>query len=134
LSAPTADQFLDGGFALARMVAPRHEVDPQAPMVLASAPANGPKPQVEGVQQVDPEEGISASQLLHTASFKHETPTDEAMVELPKAVAVPDVATPARPKTTKLAQADPLAPVPVKSGSHSIAAVHANAKDTGRKQ
>ena len=134
LSAPTADQFLDGGFALARMVAPHHEVDLQAPMVLASAPANGPKPQVEGAQRQDPEEGVSASQMLHTASLKREIRTDEAMVELPKPMASATTLAPAKPKTTKFAQADPLAPQPAKSVSHSTAASHANAKDTGRKQ
>jgi hypothetical protein len=146
LSAPTADQFLDGGFALARMIAPRHEVDLQAPVVLASAPANGPKPQVEGAPQQDPEEGISASQMLHTASLKRDIRTDEASFDLPKpasstaVVAVrPKPASSAavvaaKPKTTKLAQADPLAPQPVKFNSHVTAATHANAKDTGRKQ
>jgi hypothetical protein len=138
LSAPTADQFLDGGFALARMVAPRHEVDLQAPVVLASAPANGPRPQVEGAQPQDPEAGISASQMLHTASLKREIPTDGDEVALPKPTAVASTPVPAKPKAVKLAQADPLAPKPAKSVSHSSAASNpnaaANAKDSGRKQ
>ena len=76
LSAPSADQFLDGGFALAKMVAPQHNVDLEAPVVLASAPANAPKPQVEGVPQApdqdQDEAGISARQMLHTASLTRE--------------------------------------------------------------
>lgn len=76
LSAPSADQFLDGGFALAKMVAPRHNVDLAAPVVLASAPANGPKPRVEGVQQRQDqnqdEAGVSPKQMMYTASLTRE--------------------------------------------------------------
>ena len=74
LSAPSADQFLDGGFALAKMVAPQNQVDLQAPVVLASQPANAPKPHVEGTQERDrpTDEGVSASQMLHVASLKRE--------------------------------------------------------------
>ena len=43
LSAPSADQFLEGGFELARLAQPEHKVDFEAPVVLASAPA--PEPQ-----------------------------------------------------------------------------------------
>jgi hypothetical protein len=39
LSAPSADQFLNGGFELARLTQPQQKVDFQAPVVLASAPA-----------------------------------------------------------------------------------------------
>ena len=38
LSAPSADQFLEGGFQLARLAQPEHKVDFEAPVVLASAP------------------------------------------------------------------------------------------------
>ena len=41
LSAPAADQFLKGGFELARLAQPEHKVDFQAPVVLASAPGAG---------------------------------------------------------------------------------------------
>ena len=134
LSAPSADQFLDGGFALARLVAPHREVDLEAPVVLAAAPANGPKPQVEGTRPQDPDEGISASEMLHTASLKREIKADENPVESPKPVAAASAPAPAKSKTTKLAQADPLAPQPAKSSSHADAAAHANARDAGRKQ
>ena len=130
LSAPSADQFLDGGFALAKMVAPQHQVDLTAPVVLASQPADGPRPRVEGVQQQDqdPDQGVSASQMLHTASLTREIspPADKPVADA------------AKPKPIKLAeadplaQADPLAPRPAKSGSHANA--KANAKDAGRKQ
>ena len=127
LSAPSADQFLDGGFALARMIAPHHEVDLEAPVVLASAPANGPRPQIEGAQQRDPEAGVSASQMLHAASLIREIKPDETAVDLPKPVATSAPA-PVKPKPVRLAQADPLAPHPTKSDSP------ATAKDAGRKQ
>jgi hypothetical protein len=39
LSAPSADQFLSGSFELARLVRPERQVDFQAPVVLATAPA-----------------------------------------------------------------------------------------------
>jgi hypothetical protein len=132
LSAPSADQFLDGGFALAKMVAPQHQVDLEAPVVLASADANAPKPHVEGAQQrqeQDPEQGVSAKQMLHAASLNREIkPTDENAAEAPKPIAAAAVPAAAKPKPTKLAQADPLAPQPAKSTAH------ANAKDNGRKQ
>ncbi|MEO5612026.1 MAG: hypothetical protein ABIT68_04575 [Sphingomicrobium sp.] len=127
LSAPSADQFLDGGFALARMIAPRHEVDLEAPVVLASAPADGPRPRIEGVAQRDPEQGVSASQMLHTASLNREIKPDETAVDLPKPVATSAPA-PFKLKPVRLAQADPLAPQPTQSTSH------ATAKDAGRKQ
>lgn len=128
LSAPSADQFLDGGFALARMVSPKREINLEAPVVLAAAPANGPKPQVEVAPQQDPDDGVSAGQMLHTASLKREIKADENVVESPKRIAPAAIHAPAQSPTIKLAQADPLAPQPAKSGSS------ANAKDTGRKQ
>src|SRR5690242_18964211 len=38
LSAPAADQMLNGGFELPRLQSPQHEPDFKAPVVLASAP------------------------------------------------------------------------------------------------
>jgi hypothetical protein len=79
LSAPSADQFLDGGFALAKMVAPRaNTVDLQAPVVLASAPANTPRPQLQGNERAgsddEPEGGASAREMMHVASIKRSAP------------------------------------------------------------
>jgi hypothetical protein len=161
LSAPSADQFLDGGFALAKMVAPQHNVDLEAPVVLASAPAIGPRPQVEGQQRPDQDQdeaGVSARQMLHTASLTREiTPAPERAVAAPKPspapakpiankapakpapLAIKPVTTAKAPaaaksRPTKFAQAepaaqdDPLAPRPARSGSHSTT------KDSGSKQ
>lgn len=72
LSAPTADQFLDGGFALARLIRPERKLQVEAPVVLASAPADAPRPQVPGAPpegSAEADESASAQQLLHVASL-----------------------------------------------------------------
>jgi hypothetical protein len=94
LSAPSADQFLEGGFALAKMVAPRGDaVDLEAPVVLASAPANGPKPQIQGAPQPSSDQddgGVSARQMMHVASIKRESrPIAEEPPKASKAEAAP---------------------------------------------
>jgi hypothetical protein len=74
LSAPAADQFLKGGFELARLAQPEKKVDFQAPVVLASAPAPTPRPTL-GQPQTD-DSGVATtnpSALLHEASLKTET-------------------------------------------------------------
>jgi len=75
LSAPTADQFLKGGFELARLAQPERKVNFQAPVVLASAPAPANRP-VIGEPETD-DSGASAAvapnALLHEASLKIET-------------------------------------------------------------
>ena len=53
LSAPSADQFLKGGFELARLASREHKVDFQAPVVLASAPAPSRKPPPMGEPEAD---------------------------------------------------------------------------------
>jgi hypothetical protein len=127
-SAPSADQFLDGGFALAKMVAPRDKVDLDAPVVLAAAPANGPKPQIAGSQRSEdqPEAGVSARQMMHVASLKRET--RPVAVEAPKVAPRPPATKPTDKPTTvakaatvakakpaiaerKMAAVDPLAPI-----------------------
>jgi hypothetical protein len=76
LSAPSADQFLSGSFELARLTRPQRQVDFQAPVVLATAPAPERRPAPIGEDSAD-EAGVVASttqtQLLHDASLKTET-------------------------------------------------------------
>jgi hypothetical protein len=159
LSAPSADQFLDGGFALAKMVAPRNKVDLEAPVVLASAPANGPKPRIQGAPQPqtsEDEAGVSPKQMMYTASLtRHIKPAVDRPVaerapikpELPPAKRVAEKAKPAaakvkptvvasasaKPKPTRLAHVDPLAPKPDKPVSaKSISG--ATTKDSGSNQ
>lgn len=73
LSAPSADQFLEGGFQLARLGRPEPQINVDAPVVLASAPAPQPQsvPLVEGER---PDDGAGATppvaQLMREASLK----------------------------------------------------------------
>jgi len=76
LAAPSAGQFLKGGFELARLAQPEHKVDFQAPVVLASAPAPDKQP-VVGQPETDDSgvagPAVAPSALLHEASLKTET-------------------------------------------------------------
>ena len=76
LSAPAADQFLKGGFELARLARPEHQVDFKAPVVLASAPAPQKAQPLEQPEMDDsgaPAAVGSPAALLHVASYKTET-------------------------------------------------------------
>jgi hypothetical protein len=91
LSAPSADQFLKGGFELARFTQPEHKVDLQAPVVLASAPAPGPHRLVVDQPETD-DSGAPAPQtttsLLHQASLKistREVPAQPSVILPPTA-------------------------------------------------
>ena len=162
LSAPSADQILDGGFALAKLVTPQDEVNLDAPVVLASAPANGPQPQVEGRQpQAEPAAATPpVRQMLHTASLKRELRPAEKAIAPPKAAPektadkpvtatkVPAAKAPpaktAKAAPTKVkpvvaqrkpAAADPLAPIgPAVKPSKLASNSNASAKDSGSKQ
>ncbi|GLR47206.1 hypothetical protein [Sphingomonas astaxanthinifaciens] len=81
LSAPKAQQFLEGEFQLATLTAPKKTVDPAAPVVLASAPAPAPTPRV-----ADPDaSGSSARDLMQVASFRRDLPEPgEKTVDKPK--------------------------------------------------
>ena len=148
LSAPSADQFLDGGFALAKLVAPQDKVDLDAPVVLAAAPADGPRPQVEGRQpQPQPDvEGVSAGEMLHVASLKRELrPAEKAVAasrpEPGAAMDKPATATKAAkapmapPVKAKQAGPDPLAPLGSAAKPKTlVSTTHASGKDSGSKQ
>ena len=76
LSAPAADQFLQGSFELARLTQPERRVDFEAPVVLAAAPApTQPRPPL-GEPETDDSGAAAPLQpggLLHQASLKTET-------------------------------------------------------------
>ena len=141
LSAPTADQFLEGGFALARLARPEQRPDLEAPVVLASAPADAPRPQVEGAAPpsaaAGDDRGVAARDLLRTASLKlppapavraSPAPSSTQGAEQTQAVEPARAKTEAsrktepKPKTeaarkteskpTRTVAADPLAPLP----------------------
>ena len=75
LSAPSADQFLGGSFELARLTKPQHQIDLQAPVVLASAPAPRPDAIRDAADQGDPAPR-AARDLMREASLS--TGTREA--------------------------------------------------------
>ena len=75
LAAPSADQFLKGGFELARLAQPERKVDFQAPVMLASAPAPAKQPPL-GERETDASgasPAVTPNALLHQASLKTET-------------------------------------------------------------
>ena len=150
LSAPSADQFLQGGFELARLARPAPTQQLEAPVVLAAAPADAPKPTVQGKPQnpaANRDEGVSARDLLQVASLRTEPrPSSSVTASLvgpvPKSAGASDTKPkPASPPPGKLAlndpppkavkparppkPADPLAPLPAKPTS-------ATAKESGK--
>ncbi|HET7708343.1 MAG TPA: hypothetical protein VFK50_02275 [Sphingomicrobium sp.] len=135
LSAPAADQFLEGGFALARLARPAQPDALEAPVVLAAAPADAPKPTVRGLPGKGSgadDRGVAARDLLRVASFKTEPrPSSSMTINLtnqsgpPKpGMATRSSAAPSKklasadptPKSVRSARparpADPLAPLP----------------------
>ena len=75
LSAPSADQFLEGGFQLARLGRPEPTPAIDAPVVLASAPAPHPQPAPleegeSGAVGAGANRSSSAAQLMREASYK----------------------------------------------------------------
>jgi hypothetical protein len=134
LAAPNADQFVDGGFQLATMVAPKKRPAIEVPVVLASAPVmdQSPQPKLTG-DAVEPEAAMHASravsEMIHVASYSvPETtamtaanqPADRKPALAKPAKTRPDVsaalktpkAVPAT-KPVKTATADPLAPLSI---------------------
>ena len=140
LSAPSAGQFLNGSFELARLTRPERQVDLQAPVLLASAPAPEPKtapigePGTDDSGQPTP---AAPNSLLYQASLKTGTreapapsvtaplqvikmkskdqPVAAAIPALKKSVDKPGLAA-AKPMTkpVHIAKTDPLAPLPDK--------------------
>jgi hypothetical protein len=122
LSAPSADQILEGSFQLATMVRPpaRHAID--APVVLASAPVQTEKTPrivddsqdaVAAVTAVKPRT-VRPDELLHVAGYEvpvRQTAAIEKPVK-PKATTAKPTAKRAAASGTKHAAADPLAPLP----------------------
>ena len=139
LSAPSADQFVNGGFQLATLVAPHKTPAIGAPVVLASAPLPGADSQSkltgDGIDtRPAPAESRPASEIMHVASYS--LPPATAPASLPskpvaikpqpisgKGQAKPSTAT----KPVKTATADPLAPLPGQSAKAKGSAPAASA-------
>ena len=144
LSAPSADQFLDGGFALARLARPQEQIEIEAPVVLAAAPAPDRAP-IDQRAEAGDGDGPTPAKLLHTASLKapDRAPAPSPAIAQPAAKAPPKVvAAAAKPaekkvvdnkrladagpvtKPARVAKSDPLAPLAESSSSST-------AKDSG---
>lgn len=132
LSAPSADQFLEGGFQLARLGRPEPKLNVEAPVVLASAPAPHPQsaPLEEGEQRADGA-GVSAptaAQLMREASLKIparelvSVPAETARMPLQRKIAEPA----AKPASAKVVSSLSAANKPIK-------AVETNAKTRDQK-
>ena len=115
LSAPSADQFVEGGFQLAALVRPNKRPAIEAPVVLAAAPAGEAlaRPTVTSDADDTPppaaiaKRGVSAD-LLHAASYAKSEPLGDRKPARP---------TPVTAKPVKSATADPLAPLPAPAAS-----------------
>jgi hypothetical protein len=124
LSAPNADQFVDGGFQLATLVAPRKTPAIEAPVVLAAAtiPPAESQPKLTG-DAVDLQAAPTASrpvgEMMHVASYSVPqlkmpvtSPDKPAAIKPEASSAKAPARTPPATKPVKTATADPLAPLP----------------------
>jgi len=71
LTAPAANQILQGSVELAKLVRPERPVDFQAPVVFAAAPAS--QPQRPLAEPAAPDSAATPSSMIHQASLKTET-------------------------------------------------------------
>lgn len=145
LSAPTADQFLEGGFQLATMVKPAPKPAIEAPIVLASAPTGqgvARQPSTSDSDEAKPGAATrtrapSAQDMMHIASY--ERPTAIAPVKAPL-LAKPVAVKPRSAKTVaatamKVASADSLAPLPAaKPPAKATALASGKTRETGTPQ
>ena len=139
LSAPSADQFLEGGFQLARLARPQEKLNVEAPVVLASAPA--PQPTSPSLEEGEPtvESGAgatsTAAQLMRQASLR--LPDRETMIAAPAREAAPKrVAEPAKVTDSKqkVVKAAELKPAPVKAQKPAESKPAATVKKAGDKK
>jgi len=138
LSAPSADQFLEGGFQLARLARPQEKLNVEAPVVLASAPAPQPTSPslVEGEPAMESGAGApSAAQLMRQASLKLPDREEPAVVPVvPPAqhkAAEPAKGADTKQKTVKAAE---MKPAPVKAQKPAESKPALTAKKAGDKK
>jgi len=146
LSAPSADQFVEGGFALAALAQPERKVDLDAPVVLASAPvANQPAAKIiEADYRPDEtsQPSLPASAMMQQASLKR-SPKPEPVQAIETPAPAPKSATQRGPKPVKVATkpatsvvkpatGDPLAPLPTAKPSAKASKPVATASASSR--
>ena len=140
LSAPKAEQFVDGGYQLARLARPSEEIDVNAPVVLASVPKPQPRavvtdddadiaatstePVRPAVQRADRQNGGPAS-MMHVASYSLTTKAS-SKTATPSAPGKPIVA-PA-PKPPKIATTAARPSLPRAAHDAKASALHDPAK------
>jgi hypothetical protein len=109
LSAPSADQILEGGFQLAGMVRPQAKPAIDAPVVLAAAPAGAGQTKPPLVSDSDgpqrPVAAAPAEMMVRAGYAAPETKPKPAKAAPRPAASKPVAATPGEPS-------DPLAPAP----------------------
>ena len=121
LSAPTSDQFLEGGFQLATMVKPSPKPTIEAPIILASAPSGQGVARQGSTSDSDvarpagptPNSAPSAQDMMQVASFTRPAvkPVVVTVPKPPKAVGGKAVVTSA----TNVAATDALEPLPART-------------------
>ena len=148
LSAPTADQFLEGGFQLATMVKPAPKPVIEAPIVLASVPAEqgiARQPSTSDGDEAKPgaatrNRAPSAQDMMHIASYQRPLAKPTAIATIKSTaqplVAKPPIAKPIATRGMKVALADALAPLPAPTpgGASATASVPKKTKETGTPQ
>jgi hypothetical protein len=139
LSAPTADQFLEGGFQLATMTKPAPKPVIEAPIVLAAAPIHQGAGRPVGTSDGDEAKPVgvtrlaapSATDMMHVASYQRPAPAPTAITPAkPKVTAKPVVAKPTAAKGVKVAATDALAPLPTERPTAKAAASGGSAGST----
>jgi hypothetical protein len=136
LSAPAANQFIQGSVELARLVKPQQQMDFQAPVVLASAPAPAPqKPLADpATDDSSAPAAMTPSAMLHEASLRTETrevparpvvampqPTGMKSADKPVTAAKPAQSKSADKPGLAAAQSKPAKAAPAKAGPMHIA-------------
>lgn len=126
LSAPAADQFLKGGFELARLAQPDRKVDFHAPVVLASAPAPTTPKMAQPEADDSGAPATTPTPLLHEASLKTETrevpARTAAALPLAAAASTDKPATAAKPAIKKSVEKPGLAAAhPIKKATEKAA-------------
>jgi hypothetical protein len=119
LSAPSADQFLEGGFQLATMVKPQGKPAIDAPVMLAAAPKPDAVKRDPATDEAGNPAARSAGDMMHVVGYA-QPPSPRTLK--PAAPAAPVKAEPVKKTETaagkpstakgaKIASADPLAPL-----------------------
>ncbi|RST30336.1 hypothetical protein HMF7854_05490 [Sphingomonas ginkgonis] len=131
LSAPAANQFLEGSFQLATLAAPKPKEQVGAPVVLASAPEDAAsRPKLIGTPAPMPAQPVSSAsaetpralapdQLMHVASFKvpERNMAPKKIVSVSLAPTLPEKTRTKPAAAVKTAAVDPLAPKPDKAAA-----------------